>query len=106
MRDKWQLIAVCAVILLMLGVWTLQRNRVYRSQVTLWEDNFRKSPNRARVCVNLAYAYKLAGQDELGVAALTRAFKLNPQLPLYFAAEKFAAEHGGRLVVEKDVWNR
>jgi len=97
---------IFGLIILVLVAWTLQRNMVYQSDVRLWEDTFMKSPNKPRVCVNLAYAYKRIGENDKGIAALTRAFKIDPLLPAYFEASKYANEHGGRLITEKDVWDR
>ena len=95
--------------ILIIGIlvfWTLQRNAVYRSEVSLAEDNFVKSPNKPRVCVNLAYAYKKTGEDEKGIAALTRAFQISPDLILYFRALDYVYSQDGYMVVEKDVWDR
>jgi Flp pilus assembly protein TadD len=39
---------------------TLLRNQTYQTEVSLWEDTVKKSPNKARVHNNLGYAYLLA----------------------------------------------
>ena len=93
-------------ILVILAVWAVQRNIAYRSEVSLWEDNFRKSPNNTRVLVNLAYAYKEAGEEEKGIAALTRAFTLQPDLMEYFRAAAIASRENATLLTERDMWNR
>ena len=98
-------ILVYVFIVGLLAFWTLQRNEVFRSEVSLWEDNFLKSPNKPRVCVNLAYAYKRVGENEKGIAALTRAMEIHPELIPYFAAVRYAGEQGGRLLTEIDVWS-
>ena len=52
--------AACA-LLIVLGLFTAERNAVYRSEIRLWEDTAAKSPGKARVFNNLGYAYFLAG---------------------------------------------
>jgi tetratricopeptide (TPR) repeat protein len=47
-----------AVVLLLAGVLTYQRNYVWTSDVALWQDTAQKSPNSARAHFQLAYAYQ------------------------------------------------
>jgi protein O-mannosyl-transferase len=47
-----------AVILLVAGVMTYQRNYVWTSDVALWQDVVQKSPQSARAHFQLAYAYQ------------------------------------------------
>jgi hypothetical protein len=98
-------IGALGLIIGVLTLWSWQRNSVYRSEVSLWEDNLLKSPNKTRVLVNLSYSYKKEGKDELGVAALTRALEIDPGLIPYMRAIKYAYEHGAELTTEKDVWD-
>ncbi len=93
------------LIIAILLAWSRERNAVFASEVALWEDNLLKSPRDVRVLVNLAWAYKRAGRDEDGIAALTRAIEIKPMLADYFQALIYAQEHGGRLITEKDLWN-
>jgi tetratricopeptide (TPR) repeat protein len=99
-------VGALVLIIGMLTMWSWQRNAVYRSEVSLWEDNFRKSPNKTRVLVNLAFAYKKEGKDDLGLAAFTRALEIDPGLIIYMKALKYADEHGAKLITEKDIWGK
>jgi tetratricopeptide (TPR) repeat protein len=47
-----------AVVLLVAGILTYQRNYVWTSDVALWQDTVQKSPNSARAHFQLAYAYQ------------------------------------------------
>jgi hypothetical protein len=51
---------VSGALLLALISLTLLRNQTYQTEVSLWEDTVKKSPNKARVHNNLGYAYLLA----------------------------------------------
>jgi protein O-mannosyl-transferase len=74
---RW-LTAVAAVLVIALGVLTVSRNAVYRSEVALWEDTVRKSPGKARPWNNLGYAYDLTGRFRDAEAAYLRALRIDP----------------------------
>ncbi|HEX7523444.1 MAG TPA: tetratricopeptide repeat protein [Candidatus Deferrimicrobium sp.] len=74
---RW-LTAVAAVLVLALGVLTVSRNMVYRSEVALWEDAARKSPGKARGWNNLGYAYQQAARFRDAEAAYLRALRIDP----------------------------
>ncbi|MBP2677731.1 MAG: Tetratricopeptide 2 repeat protein [Deltaproteobacteria bacterium] len=81
LRGKWgprRVAAAATVLVLALGALTVSRNRVYRSEVALWEDTARKSPGMARVWNNLGYAYQLAGRSRDAEAAYLRALQIDP----------------------------
>ena len=60
--------AVLVVALLILGALTFHRNRVYASELRMWEDVVRKRPNNHRAYVNLA-ASQLSSGDFRGTVA-------------------------------------
>ena len=70
--------AVAALLVIALGVLTVSRNMVYRSEVTLWEDTVRKSPEKARTWNNLGYAYDQAGRFHDAETAYLRALRIDP----------------------------
>lgn len=67
---------------LILGGFTVLRNEVYRTEVSLWKDAAAKSPSKARVINNLGYAYYLAGRDGDARQAYERALELDPRYVL------------------------
>lgn len=67
-----------AVLVLVLAGLTMARNEVYRSEVALWEDTVRNSPNKARPYNNLGYAYFLAGDLAQAEQAYSTAIRLKP----------------------------
>ena len=81
LRTKWgvrRVTAVATVLVLALGVITVSRNAVYRSEVALWEDTARKSPGKARAWNNLGYACEVAGRFKEAEAAYLRALRVDP----------------------------
>jgi len=67
---------------LLLIIFTVRRNHVYRSEVTLWEDTAYKSPQKARVFNNLGYAYTMAGRYKDAEDAYLKAISLKPDYKL------------------------
>lgn len=65
---------IACVLVVELYLMTVQRNTLYRDQLSLWSDAVKKSPNKARPHNNLGHAYALHGEwdraiDEFRIAA-------------------------------------
>lgn len=77
---RWRMAvpAAMAVLALVLGFFTVERNRVYGSEVALWQDTARKSPGKARAHNNLGYAYYLAGRHVEAREEYLAALRLKP----------------------------
>ncbi len=71
---------LAACIAAVLGSFTVARNHVYRSEITLWEDTVKKSPSNARAYNNLGYAYFLAGRPSDARRAYLQAIEIDPGL--------------------------
>jgi protein O-mannosyl-transferase len=54
--------ALMTFFIIVLGITTYQRNRVWTSEKTLWEDAIVKAPDSERAYSNLALYYDLTGQ--------------------------------------------
>lgn len=72
-KAVWSGVAVLCVALSLL---TITRNRVWRDELTLWQDVATKSPHKARVLANLGWAYLNHDEYEMAtrllVTAITR----------------------------------
>ncbi len=66
------------LMLIMLGVFTVNRNRDYYSEIALWEDTSNKSPYKARVFNNLGVAYETYGYYDKAYMSYLRAIQLDP----------------------------
>jgi tetratricopeptide (TPR) repeat protein len=62
-----------------LGGATWQRNQVWRSEISLWEDTLRKSPGKVRPLYNYGTYLADAGQAEKALPFLSKAVTLGPQ---------------------------
>lgn len=78
--DRARQITCLTVLLvaLMLGVTTWNRNSVWRSETSLWEDVTGKNPNSARGWNNLGGAYIKEREPLKALKALTRSIELDP----------------------------
>lgn len=74
-RPAW---AVIGLVLIVLGSFTVLRNRAYHSEVALWQDTASKSPYKARVFNNLGVAHEYSGNAAKAHAAYSRALQLDP----------------------------
>lgn len=67
-----------AALIIVLAVFTVMRNHVYRSEVSLWEDTVEKSPLNARAHNNLGFAYANIGCPLEALVEYKEALKLRP----------------------------
>jgi tetratricopeptide (TPR) repeat protein len=72
---------VLAGIVALFSFWTFERNEVWRSDLTLWSDAARKSPNKVRPHNNLGLALARIGDHEQAMACYEKAVRINPNLP-------------------------
>lgn len=79
-REPWAAI-LAGIVLLCLSVGTIQRNRVWRDSVTLWEDVVRKSPGKARPHYNLGNAYSQRGRTDEAIEQYLQSVRLRPEYP-------------------------
>ena len=73
-----------SAISLVMGVLTIERNKIWKNSLTLWKDVVAKSPRLARPHVNLAVAYEAHGRPDAALAEYRQALSINPRLsPAY-----------------------
>jgi len=86
-RDKQRfseavIVSLAIALFITLGYFTVARNQTYRSEIALWEDVTRKSPNNARGYNNLGYAFATAGRIADAKKAYTTALSIRPDYAL------------------------
>jgi len=82
------------VLISSFGMTTLKRNRVWRSEVTLWEDTRKKSPHIVRPLINLGRAYGEAGATRKAIYFYERALEKAPAVfaPNYNLGDLYLAQ--------------
>lgn len=71
-------IAAIAAVLLALPVATHFRNRVWRSEIALWEDAASKSPGNARALANIGAALIENGKIDQAIVRFQEAIRIRP----------------------------
>jgi tetratricopeptide (TPR) repeat protein len=82
-QQKYVPIAVLALIILSNSFLTFSRNKVWKDDLSLWNDAILKSPHKARPIAGRADYYFKKGKIDLAISDYTRAIELNPNY--YFA---------------------
>lgn len=65
-------------VLLLFSVATYQRNAVWGTEISLWQDVVKKSPHLATAYFNLAMAFHSAGERDRSIELLKKAIALDP----------------------------
>jgi tetratricopeptide (TPR) repeat protein len=78
--NRWIVPACAAGCVLALGVATVTRLEVWRSEIVNWQDVVAKSPGKFRPLMNLGVAYVEKGMHEKGIMCFQKALQLEPAL--------------------------
>lgn len=70
-------VATCTLLAL-LGTATVERNRIYASEIAFWLDTAARNPGSARAANNLGMAWTLACNDERAEAEFRRTLAIDP----------------------------
>ncbi len=96
-RDRRSATAGAVAIVLVLAGLTFARNQVWQSALSLWSDAAAKSPNKARVHVNLGVAHHVRDELDQAIASYCRAIALDDDIPVARDNIEIALEQQGRL---------
>jgi tetratricopeptide (TPR) repeat protein len=79
--DRYRQVSVGVLVLLVLtnAVLTYERNKVWKSEYSLWADCLKKSPNKPRPLYGYGNALADAGNASEALTYYNKAIKLNPQ---------------------------
>ena len=83
LRPRPLAVGVLIIIIAFGAVWTYQRNRIWQTDLALWQDNAAKAPKKARPANGVGVAYQLRNQPE---KALTWFKKAVHSEPTYYEA--------------------
>ncbi len=86
-------VKVCSVLLLIFySAGVVQRNTVWKDEVSLWSDAKKKSPNLVRPYNNLGEAYDKRGKYDKAIVEFEAALQLNPTY--FFALNNLGNVYG------------
>lgn len=96
-RQRQVAAAVAVALLLLLPSLTFARNRVWGSAMSLWTDALSKSPNKARVHVNVGVANHAEGNLDEAIRHYCRALELAPNINVARDNIEIALDQQGKL---------
>ena len=73
-----QIVLIFCVFIGVLGVLTMKRNTVWQSELSLWQDTYKKSPHKLRPLINLARAHSMQGEPEKAIKYYQEALLKGP----------------------------
>ena len=77
--SAWKVLAAAVVLFVLpLSVAAFERNKVWKNEVTLYEDAVKKSPSKERVRYNLAWAYHRNGELDRAIEEYSADLRLAP----------------------------
>jgi len=76
-NQKFSILTLC-VLTLFLGILNIERNKVWKNELSLWQDTYKKSPGKLRPLINLARAHSIEGNNEEAVRFYEEALSKGP----------------------------
>ena len=95
-KYKTLLIGIWALIVISNSILTFERNKVWKDELSLWNDAVIKSPNKARPLTSRGTAYSKIGQWNKAIADYTRALQIDPKYQLALTDRGFAYRNLGQ----------
>lgn len=87
------ILVLCGIVLF-LGVLSVERNKVWRTELSLWQDTYKKSPDKLRPLINLARAHSVQGNNKKAVRYYEESLLIGPGVfaPNYNLGELYLLE--------------
>jgi len=85
-----------AIILLLYSYMTVQRNRIWENDYTLWSDIVKKTPHKLRAFNNLGKVLAEMGRHQESIEQFNRGLQINPQRIELLINRGIAYENLGR----------
>ena len=80
-KDLRWMVFVLIFIVLFYSLLTYHRNFVWKNEMTLWNDNVRRAPNKSRLYLGLGHEFEKMGNIEKAMVEYDKALALNPYYP-------------------------
>jgi len=104
-RNSTAAAGVLLAVIAAFSVLTVRRNFVWRSEITLWRDAVRKSPEKHRPYNNLGSAYIRKGNFSEAEPLFRKTLALNPSYPnAYYNLGSIAMKEGRKKEAEAFFW--
>jgi tetratricopeptide (TPR) repeat protein len=81
---KYLPLVACSILILVWTAWTIERNRVWATEFSLWTDTVAKAPANPRALVTLALAHMERGELDRAMDLAQAAVRANPSYYLAY----------------------
>ena len=80
-KPRWIAIGIIGAIVVLGSTWTYQRNTVWQTALSLWQDCARKSPEKARPYTNIGIIFGKYNNPDVAIKYFSKALKIDPNSP-------------------------
>jgi Flp pilus assembly protein TadD len=77
-KIDWLKLGLLSAVLILFSIWTFERNRDWKDDVTIWADAVKKSPNKARPHNNLGEALAKQEKTDEAINHYLKALQIKP----------------------------
>jgi protein O-mannosyl-transferase len=78
-NQKFCVLTLC-LLTLFLGILNIERSFVWKNELSLWQDTYKKSPGKLRPLINLARAHSIEGHNKQAVRLYEEALSKGPDI--------------------------
>jgi tetratricopeptide (TPR) repeat protein len=78
-KHKYLAISILVIIIVSNSWLTYERNKVWKDEFSLWNDNVSKTPNLPRALSNRGVVYATLGQWQKAISDYSKAIRINPR---------------------------
>lgn len=75
----WLKIGLLILPVVVFSIWTYQRNQIWTSELSFWEDCVKKSPSKARSHLNYGKSFSNLGKTAEAIEQYAEALRINPK---------------------------
>ncbi len=75
---KLPLLALLTILICLYSYATIERNRIWRTEIAIWEDTIKKAPNNKYAYNNLGILVTKGGEVEKGISLFRKAIEIDP----------------------------
>ncbi|MFC1510308.1 tetratricopeptide repeat protein [Candidatus Omnitrophota bacterium] len=102
-KKRWLLHIVSSIILICFSFATIQRNAIWKDEISLWKDAHKKSPYKTRPLTNLGIAYKDNKDFDKAIENLSKAIILDPNNATAYTHLAFCYRYKGNVLKEVEL---
>ena len=89
-RNRALTVVIIVMMVISNSFLTWERNKIWKDDMTLWDDNIKKAPDLARPVYERGFAYGILGQWDKSAADYSKAIRINPEFDQAWCSRGYA----------------